>query len=931
MTSIMSVQENRGHTSRGQDPLQQLLASTDTSIVLESDESAPNVLSAPFIFLSTLTLENLSSSAEPAEFLLSEASNELSVAFEGNGRISQGFTWKGEGDQSEDQETQILLSSNRYQNDHRRYDCDTQTYHTTTTMENLLDMETGIDEGNMRVCCVHDCESRTNDTSKQTKFYTIPVDELQLRLWADSLEIDLSENVLINGLAICENHLVNPTVLFPEKSKKNFEYESGKFERGLALSRSKRKPKPNKAYDWAQVIPFMKPEISDGNNEETTFSFKGGRGPVTVSGHKRKQVLSFIKDESDEKENQQPIDAQIMGEVIDAVEYHENISEASAPRDPPPRSKGRARKIRDSPVQTEVTGCDKSVSSRKLREVKIQCDLKIQGPDVIDKSNKQQTCAGCSNIDWKKLSEVLSACVAEIEGSPCDPMVTNCLKKFLLDVMQPSHAANIIKMLANMHKDALDNGKNIILVSSQGDDEEVEIENVTFWEAPMSGVREITPSESWRKPISSLKQELPSLPLPTQDPLSASIFDIMACSDDPDELGLEAAAEMDDDEFNPADVAEDEDDEDEPEPDPEELTEDEDWDVRIGDDPPPKKKRKGIGGRVQKGIRIHRKLMVGSVSCRSCHRNFHHENQFNSHRCHAEKNRDIKMFSCDECGKMFSQKISLQYHTIYVHGGERKAACPHCDYKAPDKAKLSLHMRTHSQIRPYICNVCGATFKFKATLKTHVARHSNAGDYVCSICKKAFCTDSMLKEHSRIHSSERPFICVLCGMSFKQRKRLRIHERAVHLQDKRYACDICGSTYINNWNLKNHMRTHAHLNVLATYTCSTCSTTFRGKAGLAAHMRMRHGDMGEQEYKVVEVVQLAVGGSKGSTENQGLSGAVSIEHQALATDALPTEDVELRLIEIHSCYLCGHLCDSLDQLQQHALEEHVSTAVSCVL
>ncbi|CAL4164921.1 unnamed protein product, partial [Meganyctiphanes norvegica] len=240
---------------------------------------------------------------------------------------------------------------------------------------------------------------------------------------------------------------------------------------------------------------------------------------------------------------------------------------------------------------------------------------------------------------------------------------------------------------------------------------------------------------------------------------------------------------------------------------------------------------------------IKKKVTAESVSCRSCHLSFPNENQFNSHRCHAERNKDIKLFECGECGKLFSQKISLQYHNIYVHGGERKAVCPHCDYKAPDKAKLSIHMRSHSQIRPFVCNICGATFKFRATLKTHVARHTNAGDYVCSICKKAFRTDSMLREHSRIHSSERPFICVLCGMAFKQRKRLRVHERAVHLQDKRYACDICGSTYINNWNLRNHMRTHAHLNVLATYTCSTCATTFRGKIGIGdriAHIPLRH-------------------------------------------------------------------------------------------
>ncbi|CAL4061858.1 unnamed protein product [Meganyctiphanes norvegica] len=900
----MSVRGKRGRLFRGHDPLQQLLASTDTSIVLDSDLSNPNPISAPFVFLSTLTPEHLNCSAEPTEFLLSETSNEVSVALESNGRISQGIMWQGEGYPDSLPDTQILLSSNRYENDRLGFDCETQTYHTTTTMENLLDMGSGIDQGNMNVCCVHGCESQTNDSS-QTKFYTIPVDELQLRLWADSLEIDLNENVLINGLAICEKHLVSPSVLFPDKRKKNLEYESGKMERGLALSRSKRKPKPNKAYDWAQVIPFIKAEPSEENSDpEVSLSpLKGGASTVFVSGHKRKQILSFMKDKADEKGNQQPFDTQALSEVVETVEHLENISEASAPRDPPPRPKGRARKIRDSPVQTEGRGCDNSSSSRQLREVKIQCDLTMEGEDGTSNGKIRHTsCDGCSDIDWKKLETVLSACVAEIEGAPCDPMVTNCLKKFLLDVMQPSHAANVIKMLANMHKDALDIGKNIILVSSQADEEEVEIENMIHpqVEAPIDGVREIAPSESWRNPICKIKQELQPPPppiLPPQDTLSASIFDIMAGEDDPDELGLEAAAELDDEEFNPADVAEDEDeDDDDPDPDldPEELEDDEDWDIRMGDDPPPKKRRKGIGGKSQKGmsegeagsrettitfnganpIQIfknegendddddededeglatglgRRRRIPGDKrwvrqmhKCPECDESFSTQRKFDVH--FNYKHMGIAPWKgehvCEDCGKVFTQKVSLRVHRMFKHGAPKRYKCAKCEYVGPTKEYLKRHSKVHTNHCQYVCPTCGKGLKTAETFRNHMVIHTNEGRFLCDICNKAFNHKGAYEDHRRIHQDERDFACRYCGATFKAYKHVARHIRAVHLNDKRFVCDICGSQFMTSFNLKGHLKKHGEISHLEyTHECISCEAKFRGTEGLAAHLRVVH-------------------------------------------------------------------------------------------
>lgn len=157
-------------------------------------------------------------------------------------------------------------------------------------------------------------------------------------------------------------------------------------------------------------------------------------------------------------------------------------------------------------------------------------------------------------------------------------------------------------------------------------------------------------------------------------------------------------------------------------------------------------------------------------------------------------------------------------------------------------------------------------------------------------------------------------------MTFKQKKRLRVHHRAVHLRDKRYVCEICGSCHINNWNLRAHMKTHVQTDTTYTNFCQICGSIFRGRAGLAAHVRLRHSaeynrqnlpEIGDDEAEEEELLK---------EEKQqlvlGLPSNEEIEHiivpQAMA-------EVE---IEVYPCTHCGQLLQSLAQLRAHTYAEH---------
>ena len=91
---------------------------------------------------------------------------------------------------------------------------------------------------------------------------------------------------------------------------------------------------------------------------------------------------------------------------------------------------------------------------------------------------------------------------------------------------------------------------------------------------------------------------------------------------------------------------------------------------------PPKKLPDDINNVPMKGVKI-------KTECIQCGQTFHNERSQKAHRCLAQRN-NSKLFSCTECKKDFDKKSSLKQH-----------------------------MTTHSDKRPFTCDVCGVTFKSK--------------------------------------------------------------------------------------------------------------------------------------------------------------------------------------------------------------------------
>lgn len=98
---------------------------------------------------------------------------------------------------------------------------------------------------------------------------------------------------------------------------------------------------------------------------------------------------------------------------------------------------------------------------------------------------------------------------------------------------------------------------------------------------------------------------------------------------------------------------------------------------------------------------------------------------------------------------------------------------------------------------------------FTATrLKEHtMSAHpiSNSLDFGCEFCTKKFLTLRQLKNHQVYHEQPK-FQCQMgCDKKFYKSVLLTSHHKT-HLEQKDFACKICGNTYFLKSHLSRHIR-----------------------------------------------------------------------------------------------------------------------------
>lgn len=104
---------------------------------------------------------------------------------------------------------------------------------------------------------------------------------------------------------------------------------------------------------------------------------------------------------------------------------------------------------------------------------------------------------------------------------------------------------------------------------------------------------------------------------------------------------------------------------------------------------------------------------------------------------------------CEICGLGF-RRAKLTMHVI-SHSASREFACVQCPYRAKSTVALKHHVRmVHTSEYNYTCDICGKTFKNVLYLKQHTDSHS-IRDKQCTKCSSMFTTMALLRRHKLVH------------------------------------------------------------------------------------------------------------------------------------------------------------------------------------
>lgn len=167
------------------------------------------------------------------------------------------------------------------------------------------------------------------------------------------------------------------------------------------------------------------------------------------------------------------------------------------------------------------------------------------------------------------------------------------------------------------------------------------------------------------------------------------------------------------------------------------------------------------------------------VSCPVCNLQLITKYELNPH---FQKNHDHSKGCCIECLGIFEAK-SLRRHLFNKHFySVKNKLCPTCGESFSTPLQLRVHVSSahDSSSTSVVCDQCGKVFPHKIKLNHHVYhRHNTTRMYPCHSCDKVFMNPMSFYKHVKIHSVVKPFSCDICGYRAVRKDNVRQHVKKV--------------------------------------------------------------------------------------------------------------------------------------------------------
>uniref|UniRef100_A0A8C6M9F0 C2H2-type domain-containing protein n=1 Tax=Nothobranchius furzeri TaxID=105023 RepID=A0A8C6M9F0_NOTFU len=127
-----------------------------------------------------------------------------------------------------------------------------------------------------------------------------------------------------------------------------------------------------------------------------------------------------------------------------------------------------------------------------------------------------------------------------------------------------------------------------------------------------------------------------------------------------------------------------------------------------------------------------------------------------------------KSFSCPDCGKTFLGKQSLQKHArVTGHSAKRSLGCLVKNKCARVKDYVDSCRKVQKELKSFSCDDCGKTFSVKSNFRSHMRVHTGEKPFVCELCGKRLSRKTSLNSHMSVHTGEKhgefsPYIAGRC-------------------------------------------------------------------------------------------------------------------------------------------------------------------------